>query len=47
MATPMVFQIYPHGLRLLVPEGNLEAAHRRRARNVNLQDLLDVAMGRP
>ena len=26
MTTPMEFRIYPRGLRLLVPEGNLEAA---------------------
>ena len=47
MVTPMVFRIYPGGLRLLVPEGNLDAADRRRARNVSLHDLLDVARGRP
>jgi hypothetical protein len=47
MVTPMVFRIHPRSLRLLVPEGNLEAAQRRRARNVSLRDLLDVARGRP
>ena len=47
MVTPMVFRIHPGGLRLLVPEGNLDAAERRRARNVSLHDLLDVARGRP
>ena len=45
MATPMEFRIYPGGLRLLVPEGNLDAARRRRARNVSLRELLDVAKG--
>ena len=45
MTTPMVFRIYPRGLRLLVPEGNLEAAQRRRARNVSLRELLEVARG--
>ena len=46
MTTPMVFRIHPGGLRLLVPEGNLDAAQRRRARNVSLRDLFDVARGR-
>ena len=46
MATPMVFQIYPRGLRLLVPEGNLEAGERRHARNVSLRYLVAVATGR-
>ena len=45
MTTPMVFRIFPGGLRLLVPEGNLEAAEQRRARNVSLHELLDVARG--
>jgi diacylglycerol kinase family enzyme len=45
MTTPMEFRIYPRGLRLLVPEGNLEAAVRRRARNVSLGQLLEVARG--
>ncbi len=45
MTTPMEFRIYPGGLRLLVPEGNLEAARRRHARNVSLRELLEVARG--
>ena len=45
MPTPLVFRIFPGGLRLLVPEGNLEAAEQRRARNVGLRELLDVARG--
>ena len=45
MATPMEFRIYPGGLRLLVPEGNLDAARRRHARNVSLRELLEVARG--
>ena len=45
MPTPMEFRIYPGGLRLLVPEGNLEAAQRRHARNVSLRELLEVARG--
>ena len=47
MTTPIMFRIHPHGLRLLVPQGNIAAAHRRHARNVSLRDLLDVARGRP
>ena len=47
MTTPLVFRIHPGGLRLLVPEGNLEAAERRLARNASLGELLDVARGRP
>ena len=45
MATPMEFRIYPGGLRLLVPEGNLDVARRRRARNVSLRELFEVARG--
>ena len=46
MTTPMEFRIFPQGLRLLVPKGNIEAAVRRHARNVSLRELLDVARGR-
>ena len=46
MNTPIVFRIHPHGLRLLVPHGNIEVAHQRHARNVSLHDLLEVARGR-
>jgi diacylglycerol kinase family enzyme len=45
METPMEFRIYPGGLRLLVPEGNLDAARRRHARNVSLRELFEVAKG--
>ena len=45
LATPLVFTIHPGGLHLLVPEGNLQAAERRRARDVNLRELLNVAKG--
>ena len=45
METPMRFQIHPRGLRLLVPEGNLVAADRRRARDVTLADVVSVARG--
>ena len=35
LSTPLKFQIHPRGLRLLVPEGNLTAAERRRARDIS------------
>ena len=44
--TPLEFRIHPKGLRLLVPEGNLTAAERRRARDISVRDLLDIARGR-
>jgi diacylglycerol kinase family enzyme len=43
LPTPLTCQIHPGGLRLLVPEGNLEAAELRRARDVSLRELLDIA----
>ncbi len=43
--TPLEFRIHPRGLRLLVPEGNLSAAERRRARDVSVGDLVLVARG--
>jgi diacylglycerol kinase family enzyme len=43
--TPLEFGIHPRGLRLLVPEGNLTAAERRRARNVSVGDLVAIARG--
>ncbi len=44
--TPLEFRIHPRGLRLLVREGNLTAADRRRARDVAVGDLLALARGR-
>ena len=41
----MAFAIHPRGLRLLVPEGNLERADRRRSRQVTARDVLAVARG--
>jgi len=46
MDTPMRFEIFPQGLRLLVPSDNLVAAERRRARGVRVSDLVDTALGR-
>jgi diacylglycerol kinase family enzyme len=43
--TPIEFRIHPRGLRLLVPEGNLTAAERRRARDVSVGDLVAIARG--
>ncbi len=46
LPTPLRFEIHPLGLRLLVPEGNLEAARRRQARDVRAGDLVSLARGR-
>jgi len=46
LATPLEFRIHPRGLRLLVPQGNLTAAERRRARDISLRDLVAIASGR-
>lgn len=43
--TPLEFRIHARGLRLLVPEGNLTEAERRRARNVSVLDLVAIARG--
>jgi diacylglycerol kinase family enzyme len=45
LPTPMQFEIHPCGLTLLVPRGNVEAAERRRAREVGLTDLFAIAAG--
>ena len=45
LETPLEFEIHPQGLLLLVPEGNLSAAERRRARNVSGGDLIALARG--
>ncbi|HEY6634147.1 MAG TPA: diacylglycerol kinase family protein [Acidimicrobiia bacterium] len=44
--TPLRFRIHPLGLRLLVPEGNLEIAERRRARDIQVAHVASVARGR-
>jgi diacylglycerol kinase family enzyme len=41
--TPLVFRIHPGGLGLLVPDGNMEAAVRRQAREVHVRDLVSLA----
>jgi len=45
LPTPLEFRIHPRGLTLLVPEGNLQLAEQRRARDVRLGDLVAVAAG--
>ncbi len=45
LSTPLKFQIHPRGLRLLVTEGNLTAAERRRAREISPGDLVSIARG--
>jgi diacylglycerol kinase family enzyme len=45
LPTPLRFRIHPQGLRLLVPEGNLEIARLRRARDVHPRDLVALAAG--
>lgn len=44
--SPLQFEIYPDGLKLFVPKGNLEIAEKRRARDVRFKDVLAVAAGR-
>ena len=46
MPTPLRFRIHPRGMRVLVPESNLEIAARRRARNVSVKALLAAARGK-
>jgi diacylglycerol kinase family enzyme len=43
LETPLAFRAHPSGLRLLVPEGNVEAALRREARDVRVRDLFSLA----
>ncbi len=46
LETPLKFRVHPAGLRMLVPEGNRDAALRRAARAVHLHDLIDLVTGR-
>jgi diacylglycerol kinase family enzyme len=43
LPTPLRFRIHPGGLRMLVPEGNVEVSRRRQARDVRLGDLARMA----
>jgi diacylglycerol kinase family enzyme len=47
LETPMTFQSHPQGLRMLVPEGNIEIALRRQSRGVRVRDLVHLARGGP
>jgi diacylglycerol kinase family enzyme len=43
LETPLRFRIHPRGLLMLMPEGNIEAALRREARDVHVRDLAALA----
>jgi diacylglycerol kinase family enzyme len=43
--TPLQFRIHPRELTLLVPQGNVEAAERRRAHEIGIRHLIAVAAG--
>jgi diacylglycerol kinase family enzyme len=45
MDTPLDFRIHPGGLRLLVPPGNIAAAHERATGKVTLNRLWQIARG--
>ncbi len=45
LETPMTFLAHPGGLRMLVPDGNIEIALRRQSRGVHVRDLLNLAKG--
>ncbi|MFW0787270.1 diacylglycerol kinase family protein [Gordonia sp. CPCC 206044] len=47
LTTPLRFRSHPRGLRLLVPADNVAVAARRRARDVDVRALVDIAAGRP
>jgi diacylglycerol kinase family enzyme len=47
LETPMIIRSHPEGLRLLVPEGNIEIALERRSHEVRLRDLFLLAKGAP
>ncbi len=45
LETPMTFRSHPQGLRMLVPEGNVEITLRRQSRGVHVRDLVLLAKG--
>jgi diacylglycerol kinase family enzyme len=47
LETPLTFRTHPRGLRMLVPEGNIEVALRRQSRQVQVRDLVHLATGAP
>lgn len=46
LETPLRFRIHPQGLRMLVPEGNIERSLRREVRDVHVRDLIGLSLGR-
>ena len=46
LETPLRFRIHPEGLRMLVPDGNIEARCGVQARAVHVRDLVDLALTR-
>jgi len=46
LSTPLRCEIHPRGLRLLVPQGNVEVSAKREARDVKLNSLWAIARGR-
>jgi diacylglycerol kinase family enzyme len=46
LESPLVFEIHPRGLPMLVPRANVETALRRRARSVRPRDLVSLLRGR-
>jgi diacylglycerol kinase family enzyme len=44
--TPLQFEIHPLGLRMFVPGGNLEAAEKRRVKDLQWSNVVGVARGR-
>jgi diacylglycerol kinase family enzyme len=46
LESPLRFQIHARGLRMFVPEGNVEAAIRRRARDAHVRDLISIVRGK-
>jgi diacylglycerol kinase family enzyme len=47
LETPLVFRIHPRGLRVLVPQGNVDQAIRRRGHEVHMGDLVSIIRGKP
>ena len=45
LETPMTFRSHTQGLRMLVPEGNIEIALKRQSRGVHVRDLVLLAKG--
>jgi diacylglycerol kinase family enzyme len=46
LETPLRFRMHARGLRLLVPEGSVEAAIRRESREIHLRDLVGLVTAR-